>query len=150
MGSKRISGHCFVHEKDSEPAEQGRLTVGERLKVAMEELARVNRELRCVRNARDEHAAIVTKENKKLREENSRLLRRSCVIKALDAMTADESAAVAVFAEKLLGEGREEYGPLDLKTDPRTVEQLLAEAMDEHMDAFAWTAFALDKLKRSR
>lgn len=51
------------------------------------------------------------------------------------AATPDEIAVVRAFIAKVMGEGRKEYGPLDLSTDKRTVGQVRAEQRDELLDA---------------
>lgn len=50
-------------------------------------------------------------------------------------MSPDERRITELFVDKLMGEGREEYGALDLATDGRTVEDLLDDWLGEFMDS---------------
>lgn len=47
----------------------------------------------------------------------------------------DEWGIASAFVAKLMGEGRSEHGALDFASDPRTVPDLLREALDEQLDA---------------
>lgn len=47
----------------------------------------------------------------------------------------DEHAIAKAFVAKLMGEGRSEHGALEFASDPRTVPDLLREALDEQLDA---------------
>ena len=54
-------------------------------------------------------------------------------------MSADEVRVAYLFVSKFMGEGRREYGPLDLKTDKRSLYHILTESADEVADGLFYT-----------
>jgi len=65
------------------------------------------------------------------------------VARAMADATEDERAMVATYVAKLMGEGRREYGPLDLMMDDR---DLLGEAEDELDDVMSYAMMAKRRL----
>lgn len=53
-------------------------------------------------------------------------------------MSDDEIRVLHRIAQKLMGEGRREYGALDLSTDKRTARHFRAEKCDEMADALVY------------
>jgi hypothetical protein len=49
-------------------------------------------------------------------------------------MSEDEVRVAYMFIAKFMGEGRKEYGPLDLKTEKRTLTEFMHEGADEVAD----------------
>lgn len=49
-------------------------------------------------------------------------------------MSEDEIKVAYLFIGKFMGEGRKEYGPLNLKTEKRTLIQMMNESADEVAD----------------
>ena len=61
-------------------------------------------------------------------------------------MSPDEARIVHMFVAKLMGEGRVEYGPMDLAaTGGRSSRVLLNEAIDEGIDSIAYMLMAKRK-----
>lgn len=68
------------------------------------------------------------------------------ILEQLPEMTRDEAAVTRQFVEQLMGEGRREYGPLNLDTDSRTVEELLRNLADEGLDRTFYAIVARMKM----
>jgi hypothetical protein len=66
----KINGHTFVHAEEDAP-DPGTLSDKERLVIAMAELAKVNRELREVRRARNEFAMVLQADIERLESEKA-------------------------------------------------------------------------------
>jgi len=64
----------------------------------------------------------------------------------LDNATPDELAIIAGFAAKVMGEGRRQYGTLDLRSDKRSSAELAREGMDEFFDSCFYAGAA--KIKK--
>jgi hypothetical protein len=109
---------CLVVEKDKRIAE---------LEAAAEANYKNRQELRCslkvMAEDRDEY---------RLALKNTYTQRH--IEEQLDVMTRDELAVVRMFVDKVMGEGRTEYGPLDLGDGSRTFEDMMADAADEGLD----------------
>jgi hypothetical protein len=54
-------------------------------------------------------------------------------------MSKDEVRVAHMFIAKFMGEGRREYGSLNLKTETRTIAQIKNEAADEVADGLFYT-----------
>lgn len=65
--------------------------------------------------------------------------KRSKLILWMSEMSEDEVKVAFMFISKFMGEGRKEYGPLDLKTEMRTLPQILHESGDEVADGLFYT-----------
>lgn len=70
---------------------------------------------------------------------------RKRIHRALGILNDDELEVLAVVAERLAGEGRRQYGPLELVNDTRDFH---AEALDEVADAAVYAACALVRERR--
>ncbi len=68
--------------------------------------------------------------------------------KLLKPATEDEIGIVAMLARKLMGEGRREYGPLSLKTDDRTVGDIVRDSCDELVDTLFYMFLAKTKIEQ--
>lgn len=60
----------------------------------------------------------------------------------LEHANEDECKLALRVVRKIVGEGREEYGPFVAKTDTRTPEQLREEALDEKADSLTYSVMA--------
>lgn len=65
--------------------------------------------------------------------------KRSQLILWVADMSKDEVRVAHMFVSKFMGEGRKEYGSLNLKTETRTVEKIKREAADEVADGLFYT-----------
>lgn len=72
------------------------------------------------------------------------------VMKIMITMSVDELEVMACFAEKIMGEGRREYGELHLASDTRTREDLIKQALDERLDSEFYIAAARVKNARRK
>jgi DNA repair exonuclease SbcCD ATPase subunit len=70
------------------------------------------------------------------------------IISLLRPASSDENYMALAFVRQLMNEGREEHGELELATDDRTVEQLMAEAVDEGIDSIFYLLAAKAKIER--
>lgn len=75
--------------------------------------------------------------------------RLSILAGPLARMTPDELKVVRRMIGKMMGEGRREYGKLDLATDTRTPQELVMEALDECLDSMMYVSMALGNLELS-
>lgn len=66
----------------------------------------------------------------------------------MSEMTLDEISVLDQFVGKYMREGRNEYGPLDLETDERSLYKIILEAADEGLDREFYLATARLKLNR--
>ena len=65
--------------------------------------------------------------------------KRNKLILWLSEMSEDEVRVTYLLCSKFMGEGRKEYGPLDLKTDKRSRKKIKVEAADEVADGLFYT-----------
>lgn len=70
------------------------------------------------------------------------------IVEAIADATVDELEIIHIFISKVMGEGRDEYGPLDLDSDMRTAEECIGETLDELADSGFWAIMALQKIRR--
>ena len=63
-------------------------------------------------------------------------------------MSDDEVEVVHAQAAQMMGEGRKEYGELNLDTDKRTILNLIQEAIQEHDDHAFYARCAMTKFER--
>lgn len=60
--------------------------------------------------------------------------KRSQLILWASDMSEDEVRVAHLFIGKFMGEGRKEYGPLNLKTETRSLKKIINEGKDEVAD----------------
>lgn len=99
-----------------------------------------------VREGREQSHAELKADLEKVSAERDRL---SILAGPLTRMTPDELRVARRFIDKMMGEGRAEYGELNLATDTRTPHELASEALDECLDSMAYVAMALGNLELS-
>ena len=63
-------------------------------------------------------------------------------------MTSDELMLMLMRARKLMGEGRKEYGPLDMASDKRSISDFVREAHDEGVDSGLYLDMAMIAIRR--
>lgn len=111
--------------------EQQQVNAGTQLVKLNQRVRELEQELKVMAEDRDDFAS-------KLRW--TRYHKRVCTY--MDCMTADEMAVTSGFVDKLMGEGRDEYGPLDLSTDTRSVVDMLTDMADERYDSTFYAIMA--------
>ena len=68
----------------------------------------------------------------------------------MQRMSKGELRLLRLRADKLMNEGRKEYGPLDMSTDERSLEDLVREAFDEKEDSAAYLDMAMLRIELDR
>lgn len=59
---------------------------------------------------------------------------RNKLILWMSEMSEDEVRVAFLFISKFMGEGRKEYGPLDLRSEKRSLMKIMSEGADEVAD----------------